>query len=330
MEKLRSTFPPQKAEALLRDTVHLASASSSFLPVPPGIVLSMGAFGASQCRGEEYNANYPPPHGPASQHETAGNFFLPDHPAAQEAERAAELALKEYHLTKLKVVAHDREAWAKVEWVAFETIPAFAEIRAARAAMEALKLDLKQVYRLDQAGPQSSIHGQDGTRQWWDKPFWITSAYTEGEFPQYKVHKGDITPGDVVLELLRPMDGHAVPEGIGLNCTHPRHLPYLLPKFTDQIKRMSEDGTIAAGEAPRLVVYPDGGAKYDAIAKDWTDRDFDPDSWAGKVLEQVLIAEQAGTTQGEKVWKGVIVGGCCKTSFAEISSLKTALSGVDQ
>lgn len=327
MEKLLAAFPAPKAEALLRDTVHLASASSSFLPTPPGIVLSMGAFGASQCRGEEYTANYPPPHGPASQHKTAGNFFVADQPAAQEAERAAELTLKEYHLAKLRVVAHDREAWQKVEWVGFETIPAFAEIRAARAAMEALKLDLRQFYRSD--GPAHAGIDDKKTEQerpWFDKPFWITSAYTESEFPQYKVNKGDITPADVVDELLRPLDGHAVPDGIGLNCTHPRHLPRLIPQLTARVKQLLSEQGATLGSAPRLVVYPDGGAKYDAIAKDWTDRDFDPSSWAAKVLEEVCTADGAETGQGQKVWQGVIVGGCCKTSFAEICALKTCLA----
>lgn len=67
---------------------------------------------------------------------------------------------------------------------------------------------------------------------------------------------------------------------------------------------------------------------YDTLTRSWSKEKLSADEWAERMMRIVEEVETAtytvgaGDGEGEKVWSGVIVGGCCKTSFGEIAALR--------
>ncbi|WVQ98220.1 hypothetical protein IAU59_005343 [Kwoniella sp. CBS 9459] len=333
--------------------------------------------------------------------------------------------------------AAERSAWRDIEWIAFETIPLLYEIKAIRRAMSILRAELERKYgekydfsrshsqATDEAQVEGSREKDNETRRaWWDKKFWITSAYPNGLHPQTmntetetdsekRDHDGEYAAGandshayasiPQVLEALvgvssdadrngdgdgeseRDGDGArqgtelAIPDGVGINCTHPQYLPRLASEFTEAYKAFqqrqhhspprSENNTTTTSNDElieesgakvvrnrvnkiRFVVYPDGGQVYDVNTRSWKEENTPRSSreWAERVMETVKAVNDAtmggiegsspvknsrGESDGhshggevgegrqeEKVWGGVIVGGCCKTTSDEIRALR--------
>jgi homocysteine S-methyltransferase len=159
-----------------------------------------------------------------------------------------------------------------------------------------------------------------------------------------------------------PRDGEAAPSGIGINCTNPAFLPALAADFTSAVQDLRRSGRLdiqpkreheglsnaTSGSGPTsdtrasqalqtsFVLYPDGGQIYDTLTRSWSKDKLSPGEWTQRIMEVVHDVERAempvrGASSGseggcgEKVWKEVIVGGCCKTSFGEIAVLREAV-----
>jgi homocysteine S-methyltransferase len=86
---------------------------------------------------------------------------------------------------------------------------------------------------------------------------------------------------------------------VGVNCTHPELMVPLLEEMR------------AHTDKP-LLVYPNSGEHYDGEARCWTGR-----------------AEDAPFAAGAKAWCGAgarLIGGCCRTTPADIRALRRVLS----
>jgi homocysteine S-methyltransferase len=82
---------------------------------------------------------------------------------------------------------------------------------------------------------------------------------------------------------------------------------------------------------PRLIIYPDGapGLIYDTVVQKWVVATEASDSkdkdasrqrgWHGELAD--IVRE----VHGRGVWKGILVGGCCKTTPAHIARLRKSL-----
>jgi len=83
---------------------------------------------------------------------------------------------------------------------------------------------------------------------------------------------------------------------------------------------------------PRLIIYPDGAAGliYDSKAKMWLPKDSgeqpleqEPSeltkSWDHEVCDIVREVQERG------FWRGILVGGCCKTTPDDIAHLRHRL-----
>ncbi|KLT43944.1 Homocysteine S-methyltransferase [Cutaneotrichosporon oleaginosum] len=307
---------PNSSPATLSST--LSAVASALKPTPAKeppkhkhkVALALGPYGATLSPGQEYDGLYPPPYGPAgySPSSQATNYAPPEDEAAYEA------ALTQFHLDRLRVYAA-APSWPRVAWLAFETIPLLREIRAIRRAVGALRAELGDA-----------------------KPFWISSAYPNGSIGQRDARGQPADMSAVAAALvgdlppLAPFDGAPRPDGVGVNCTHPTRLPVLLGALSGAItaharrRKQAKAGAVPAPDgqaqkgsaphAPWLILYPDGGASYDVVNKKWTDRIFTPLAWAERVLALAHEAEATG------VWTGVVLGGCCKSSFEEVASLR--------
>ncbi|WVQ79907.1 hypothetical protein IAT38_002007 [Cryptococcus sp. DSM 104549] len=267
------------------------------------IVLSFGPYGSTLRPGQEYAGIYPPPFGPSS----SSNAF----PSSSLAEEDAITALSGFHLSKLLAFARDEATWRAVEWVAFETVPVLHEVKAIRRAMGTLDELLREMY-----GEDAGKRGEDG-RNWWNKRFWVTSPFPSGEHPQLKADGGHAGVPEVLSALFdESHPGWLVPDGVGINCTNPKHLSSLAHSFTSSLPHIQR--------RPWLVFYPDGGQVYDTTTRTWTVAEGGPkgaQEWAKGLYD--LAKEMSEVEQGgEQAWAGVIVGGCCKSSFEEISALR--------
>lgn len=273
------------------------------------VCLSLGPYGAQLSPGQEYKGIYPPPYGPRGFTQVNDEENTNAFSASQcSAEDEAENALMRFHLDRLRVFALDGETWKRVGWVAFETVPLRREIRAIRRAMGALVAELEK-----------QSHGTE-----WRKPFWISCVFPGGNYPDETI--SSLPTGEQVdaltSDLLGPLPQvNAQPTAIGLNCTNPTYLPTLSTAFAASVSNL--DGTI---NRPWFIMYPDGGLVYDVVSRTWSSSTgAGAENWAKQVAVVARDVEGAVDAQGNKVWQGVLVGGCCKAGFGEIAALKREL-----
>ncbi|KAK4684966.1 hypothetical protein P7C73_g5198, partial [Tremellales sp. Uapishka_1] len=289
---VQSGYSLDEAKRIMRSSVSLARSTCT---AAQQVALSIGPFGSTLSPGQEYAGIYPPPYGPPSTSTTSGKFELPDQ---EELERAAIDALADFHYDKVSVFAQDAETWAQIQWIAFETIPLLREITAIRKCMTRLRTEGRE------------------------KNFWITSAFTTG-----------ITTFDMEAyfralfhdEAKNEEQEMAVPHGIGINCTSPQYLTALSTTFNHLLR----EENLTAGSAkpkPWFVIYPDGGQVYDVVTRSWKANmdGLEVEDWA-KNLAGIAKTIEMESHEGERVWAGVIVGGCCKAGFREISALRQDL-----
>jgi homocysteine S-methyltransferase len=154
------------------------------------------------------------------------------------------------------------------------------------------------------------------------KPLWISCVYPNGRMPGCDLDRksGDSREGvqKLVEGLLSPGgDASAQVEGIGINCTHPSHLPSLVRDLTREITAYW-----TSLEAPQrmltLLLYPDGGKEWDPIARKYKSDGMSIVEWVANVREAVLAAD---SEYGPRVWNETVVGGCCNTGPEHITLL---------
>ncbi|ORX34027.1 Homocysteine S-methyltransferase [Kockovaella imperatae] len=265
--------------------------SSTRLPSHTGIVLSLGSFGSTLGSAQEYTGVYPPPYGLTSRDD-------------DDANEECISALQRWHFERLTTYAKTSE-WSSVEWLAFETVPLINEIIAIRRAMAQL--------------------AANGTAR---KKFWIVSAFTDGLFPLPIPDQPRPTPRDIVLAACGPESrGGSPADGVGINCTHPQYISGLCRDFTQALVDLAGEGKVKEGETA-MVLYPDGGKVIDENNQ-LKKEDMPHQIWAESLANPIKTLKEARDGLGRDVWKQVIVGGCCESSFAHIKELRAVVDSLN-
>lgn len=145
-----------------------------------------------------------------------------------------------------------------------------------------------------------------------EKPYWISCVFPN---PDNNLPDGSMIK-DVVSAVLQ---GSKLPFALGINCTKLSKIPLLVRQFENAIEGV---GKIF----PRLVLYPDGAADqvYNTSAQVWETQNrmtnTTSPSWDSELCDIVRDVQRRG------MWKGLIVGGCCKTAPGHIAALRKRLS----
>ncbi|WVQ69448.1 uncharacterized protein L199_007665 [Kwoniella botswanensis] len=308
------------SSSIIRSSVNLVHDS---FHNEPGVVFSCGPYGSTLKPGAEYSGIYPPPYGPNDPLDSGGtktdkvNYFSNTEEGKAQEENAIH-HLTQFHLDKLICLLDDDEGkvWKKIDWIAFETIPLLYEIKAIRRCMKTLNEIARNKY--------THGHGDGTEKQWYKKKFCITCPFPDGQHPQLTPEGKNISIDNFLHTLLDPHEDEEIPDGIGINCTNPLYVPQLSSQFTKHLRKIR----MAKQEQPVFVLYPDGGQVYDVHTKTWSaplDSPGNAMEWSKGVLEVVRELEKDKNDGGQYTWGGVIVGGCCKTSFGEIKALKIGL-----
>ena len=208
--------------------------------------------------------------------------------------------LQVWHKERLSIFREHVDTWKTIEFVAFETLPLRAEICAVRRVMtEANDASVK-------------------------KRWWISCVFPNENL---KLPDGSSVAEVVDAMLTDQIDGEKtqVPWGIGINCTKVRKLRDLVTELEDGIERLVKKGKVEA-EWPWLVIYPDGaeGLVYNSSTRTWEAK---PDEipigvekgWDEQVFNIAMEIRRRAR------WKGILVGGCCKTTPGDISKLRTRI-----
>ncbi len=126
-------------------------------------------------------------------------------------------------------------------------------------------------------------------REFPDMPAWIAFSCRDG------VHDCE---GEDVARCAAGLQTFPHVAAVGVNCTAPRHVRGLLQRMRTQTDKL-------------LVAYPNSGERYEAGAK----------HWSGLRAPNSLAQEAAG-------WTGAgarLIGGCCRTTPADIAALRAAV-----
>lgn len=140
-----------------------------------------------------------------------------------------------------------------------------------------------------------------------DKPYWVSCV-----FPNDDQRLPDGTGIDELVSTM--LQGDKPPWAIGVNCTKIHKVDGLVKALEDAARKKSL-------RLPRLVVYPDGAGRkvYDTRLQEWIGDDSDQTPWEEQLFDIVSKSKQRGA------WKGIIVGGCCKTTPGYIKKFRQRL-----
>ena len=122
-----------------------------------------------------------------------------------------------------------------------------------------------------------------------DRWAWMSFTCRDG------AHMSDGTPLSVAARTCGAMPRVAA---VGINCTRPEHVPELISVVRN------------ATEKP-IIIYPNAGGRYDAKRKTW-------EGHAPRRDWPAMVAE----------WRDLgasVIGGCCRVSPADISSIRSRL-----
>ena len=181
---------------------------------------------------------------------------------ADGSEYTGDYALDEAGLAAFHGRRLDLLSRAGADLLAVETIPSAAEARVLRRLLE----------RLESAPPA-----------------WLSFTCRDG------AHLSDGTPVDQIAAELADCSRIA---WIGVNCTPPRHVAALIPRFR------------AATRKP-VVAYPNGDGRWDPVRKVWE-----------------TPAETADLPELALEWRRLgadLIGGCCRTRPEDIREIRRAL-----
>ena len=210
--------------------------------------------------------------------------------------------LKTWHAERLSVFKESMDTWSKIDFVAFETLPLRAEICAVRKVM--------------------AEANEGGEKKRW----WVSCVFPDDELK--------LPDRSSVAEIMDTMltdyvDGQKEesPWGIGINCTKVGKLRSLVGEFENAIEKLVEKGKVETGW-PWLVMYPDGaeGLVYNSDTKIWEVKQDEIPTGAKKVWDEQVF-EIVMEIRKRAQWKGILVGGCCKTTPKNIHRLRLKIDG---
>ncbi|RMZ75685.1 hypothetical protein DV738_g5327, partial [Chaetothyriales sp. CBS 135597] len=222
------------------------------------VALSLGPYGATMSPSTEYSGEY-------------GSTSGAD--------------LVEFHRQRLGLFASDEATWARVDLLAFETLPRLDEIRAVRQVM------------------------RDAPA----KPSWLSCVFPGAE-------TDSLPDGSSIPEVVAAMlEGDQPPAAIGLNCTKIGKVKNLILQFEDAIAQQGHDYPRLV-----IYPDGAGNQVYDTHLKQWVAAAQATGSEASRPWSSVM-AEIVREVQQRGKWKSIIVGGCCKVSPTMIKDLHTEL-----
>ncbi|KAI4140672.1 MAG: hypothetical protein L6R39_005691 [Caloplaca ligustica] len=209
--------------------------------------------------------------------------------------------LRGWHEERLRVFKDDDTTWNAVDYISFETLPVLQEIHA-----------VKQVMAKHNRGEHS-------------KDWWISCVFPNDDLtlPDGR------TAGAAVDAMLKLSDSEDQrPWAIGINCTDIKKLEKLILQYEAAVENVL--GRNSPAEAwPWLVTYPDGaqGSVYNTETGEW---ELDPEwkaqgpqiPWHEELAEITTAVAERGR------WKGILVGGCCKTTPDSIKQLRSQLASI--
>lgn len=318
---------------------HSSSAVSSSSATPM-ISLSLGPYGGMLSNGAEYTGDY-------------RRTFLPESdPRREEQPSLDEMAA--FHQRRIEAFMA-QSTWQNVGILAVETVPRADEALAFRMALENIaRSHHEQCKPLDRKPVYISMAFPDDRRLPWPPLTTGSAVDREGDVDMDEDDDDEAAEqeGAVQEEMnwlvqivtdtqVQGQDSLWPISGIGINCTK----PYLLPKLVQRmsaslvtLNRTASDGGIdlhhrrseAGLQKPLLFLYPDGGLVYDAVRKIWLtpsnagdlgQGDNSAASWASKLMKLAKSVTAASDPDLPDGWRGVFVGGCCKSGTDEIRAL---------
>ncbi|KAI4096265.1 MAG: hypothetical protein Q9206_002104 [Seirophora lacunosa] len=281
------TYSPQEAAALMRSAVPLATQACSAKAAADG-----DAGGKVALSLGAYGATMQP------STEYSGDY-------RPESMRTAK-GLSDWHGERLRVYKEDKATWNNIDYISFETLPVVQEIHAVKHVMATHTRDSHQV---------DDVH---------DKKWWISCVFPnddltmpDGTTAQKAVHA--MLSSEVVEEDERPW-------GIGINCTDIKKLNQLILQYEAAAENVLGRNT-PSELWPWLVTYPDGaqGSVYNTETGEW---EMNPDlkSQGPQIPWHEELTQIIAQTAERGRWKGVLVGGCCKTTPDSIRQLRLQLA----
>ncbi|TKY87191.1 hypothetical protein EX895_003868 [Sporisorium graminicola] len=327
-------------QALHTHNISNASTPSSSTGTPL-ISLSLGPYGGMLSNGAEYTGDY-------------RRTFLPDSDPRREQQPSLE-EMAAFHQRRIEAFVA-QPSWQHVGVLAVETVPRADEALAFRIALEnVVRSHQQQGKHLEKKPVYISTAFPDDRRLPWP-PLASTSAAADQDDDVDMDEDEDEDDaaeqeGAVQEEMnwlvqivtdtqVQGQDSLWPISGIGINCTK----PYLLPKLAERMSASlvtlnhpaSEGGIdlerkrIHMGlQKPLLFLYPDGGLVYDAVRKIWLTPSNAGElgggnsaaSWASNLMKLAKSITAASEANLPDVWRGVFVGGCCKSGTDEIRAL---------
>ncbi|KAI1112006.1 Homocysteine S-methyltransferase [Nemania sp. NC0429] len=225
-----------------------------------------------------------------------------EYTARYDDEHTSVEALYRWHADRIALFADIPRIQSRVDFIAFETVPRLDEILAIR----------KLTRRLASPSADAVVASPLGRI-----PYWISCVFAGAG----QVLPDGSTVSEVIRALLSLEHSDHPPWGIGINCTKIAELPQLVRMYETSVRLLQEDGYLRAW--PSLLLYPDGtnGEVYDTTTKTWRlptglKGVFERPSWEQQLYEVVTQARRRGC------WRSIVVGGCCKTTPADLSRLR--------
>ncbi|KAK0730940.1 Homocysteine S-methyltransferase [Lasiosphaeris hirsuta] len=227
-----------------------------------------------------------------------------EYSANYDASHCTTQQLLEWHTKRMACFKDTAAGLTSIKY-AFETIPCLNEIYA-----------IKMLFRTPLA-----------KRSVWQPPKtlgWISCVFPGDDD---KLPDGT-TAEDAVAAMLscNDMPGGLSPPyppwGIGINCTKVHKLDSLVRKYETTVQGLIDDCHINAW--PSLVLYPDGtnGEVYNPVKKTW---ELPKGTKPPEIPWEVQLANVVKGTIRRAKWSTILVGGCCKTTPADITRLRKLL-----
>ncbi|KAL8761817.1 MAG: hypothetical protein Q9184_002101 [Pyrenodesmia sp. 2 TL-2023] len=206
--------------------------------------------------------------------------------------------LYNWHEERLRVFKDDEATWNSVDCVSFETLPLLREIHATRHVI--------------------ATHEDNDGKKWW-----ISCV-----FPNDDLTMPDGTTAEQAVCAMLSLEERGRPWGIGINCTDIKKLDKLIRLYeTAAMKALGRD--CPRELRPWLVIYPDGaqGSVYNTETGEW---ELNPELKAQgpQIPWHEELAKIVTSSAERRLWQGILVGGCCKTTAEDIKQLRSQLAAV--